>query len=352
MRGRLGALRANTTRPALLLIELGPGVILAGLWVALSLASPYFLTSLNFTNMLQASAVVAVLAIGQLVVLLTGGIDLSVGSTVALAGIVGAKLAQHGAGGVEVAAAMLAIGAAVGLVNAIIIVTLRFGSPFVVTLGMLSAVSGIAYVVSNGNTINAMPQLVTTIGAGKWLGLPVSTFVVAGVALLFWVLTTYARWGRWVYAIGGNREAAKRLGIPVEGVSMSVYVLNGLTAGVAAIFAAGITGSGYPTAGQQAELSAISAVVIGGAALTGGRGTVLGALVGALILATITNGLNILNVNTNWSPVVLGGVLVLAVGADLLRGRLGTKLRLAEARQQGALDAQVAAEPAGAGARA
>jgi ribose/xylose/arabinose/galactoside ABC-type transport system permease subunit len=105
---------------------------------------------------------------------------------------------------------------------------------------------------------------------------------------------------------------------------------------VAAIFAAGITGSGYPTAGQGAELSAISAVVIGGAVLTGGRGTVLGALVGALILATITNGLNVLNVNSNWSPVVLGGVLVLAVGADLLRSRLGTKLRLAEARRQGA----------------
>jgi ribose transport system permease protein len=110
-----------------------------------------------------------------------------------------------------------------------------------------------------------------------------------------------------------------------------------MTAGVAAIFAAGITGSGYPTAGQQAELSSISAVVIGGAVLTGGRGTVPGALVGALILATITNGLNVLNVNSNWSPVVLGGVLVLAVGADLARTRLGTKLRLAEARRQGAV---------------
>jgi ribose transport system permease protein len=328
-RGRSAVLARHGSAIALRLVALGPLLILAALWVLLSILSPYFFTTLNITNLLQASSVVAILATGQLLIILTGAIDLSAGAVVALTTVVGAKLAQSTThSGPVVIAAMLATGCAVGLANGLLIEKAKLGSSFVVTLGMLSIATGVAYVVADGSTITGLPALVDDIGSRDVRGLPISALLVIGFAAAVAVLTMRLQWGRWIYAVGGNRDAGERVGIPVRTISISVFVLGGLAAGLAGVIQAGLTDSGTASSGFNSELDAISAVVIGGATLTGGRGTVFGTLVGALILGTIHNGLNLLSVNLNWEPIVLGSVLILAIGADRLRAGFETRLRL------------------------
>jgi ribose transport system permease protein len=315
-------------------IQLGPVLVLTALWVLTSFLSPYFFTSLNISNLLMASVIVAVLAIGQLLVMLTGAIDLSAGAVLVVTGIVGAKFA-HGVSddGVLAVAVMLATGASAGLVNGLLVEKARLASSFIVTLGTLSVAQGVGFVITDGETATGFPKLVREVGGGYVGRIPIAALVVLGVAVLAYVMTSRVRWGRWIYAMGGNREAASRAGIPVQAVSISVFVLSGVTAGIAGVFAVGLTDSAPPSASFNSLLDAVSAVVIGGAALTGGRGTVWGTIVGALILGTVHNALNLLNVDTNWEPIVLGTVLLVAVGMDLARGRLETRLRLAAARQ-------------------
>lgn len=320
---------------ALSLIQLGPLVVLALMWLTMAFASPYFFTSLNLTNLLQAVAVTALLAIGQFVVILTGEIDLSAGAVLVLTTVIGAKLAQAGRSGLTVLVVMVGTGAAVGVVNGVLIEWVRLGSSFIVTLGTLSIATGLGYVVSGGATVTGFPELITTLGGGVTGAVPNSTFLLLAFAGLALVLTKGMRWGRWIYAIGGNREAGVRVGIPVRAVSLSVFVLSGVSAALAGAVSAGFTDSGSPSVGFTAQLDAISAVIIGGAALFGGRGTVIGTLVGALILGTVHNGINLLGVDPNWEPIVLGLVLVLAVGTDKFRSRLEIHLRLIAARQHG-----------------
>ena len=322
------------TTIGLKLVGLGPFLFLLLLWVVLSIESPYFFTTLNVTNLLQASSIVAVLAVGQFLIILTGAIDLSAGAVVALCTVIGAQLSHtltHN--GLVIVAIMLATGIAVGIVNATIIEPLRLASPFVVTLGTMSIASGAAFVISGGATVTGLPPLIDHIGSNSVAGIPAAALVVAGFAVVVAALTSRLRWGRWIYAIGGNREAAERVGIPARRVAMSVFVIGGFAAGLAGIIQAGLTDSGQGAASFTAELDAISAVVIGGASLQGGRGTLSGTLVGALILGTIHNGLNLLSVDTNWEPIVLGVVLLLALGTDFMRVRLESRLRLREARQ-------------------
>lgn len=322
------------------LIQLGPLLVLAVLWLVLSFASPYFLTMLNVTNLLEATAVVAILALGQLLVILIGGIDLSAGTATALVTVVGATIAQDISDqGLIVVGVMLGTGMLVGLANGVLIEKLKLGTAFVITLGTLSIVQGVAFLISDGATIVGMPELVDEAGSGRLGDIPTSALIVVAFAILAVGLTRGTPWGRWVYAVGGNREAAIRAGIPVALIGVSAFVASGLAAGVAGVFTAGLTDSGAPSGSFTVLLDAIAAVVIGGAALNGGRGSVLGTLIGALILGTIHNGLNLLNVNTSWEPFVLGTVLILAVGLDQLRGRLETRLRLEEARRAGAVAA-------------
>jgi ribose transport system permease protein len=333
---RSGVLARHGSGLALRALALGPLLILAALWLLLSVLSPYFFTTLNITNLLQASSVVAILATGQLLIILTGAIDLSAGAVVALATVVGAKLAQSAThNGLLVIAAMLATGAVVGLANGLLIEKARLGSSFVVTLGMLSIATGAAYVIADGSTITGLPALVDHVGSDDVGGLPISALVVLGFAAVIAVVTARLQWGRWIYMVGGNRDAGERVGIPVRAVSISVFVLGGLAAGLAGVIQAGLTDSGTASSGFNSELDAISAVVIGGATLTGGRGTVFGTLVGALILGTIHNGLNLLSVNLNWEPIVLGGVLIVAIAADRVRATLETRLRLRAAAADG-----------------
>ncbi len=328
----------RTLEATLRLIQLGPLLVLVVFWIVMSFLSQYFLTTINFSNMLQAAAIPAALALGQLLVILTGGIDLSAGATYVLVGVLGAKFANGVTdGGALTILFMLGVGLLVGIINGILIEYVRVASSFVVTLGTLSVVTGAVYIASSGNTVTGLPSIVQSIGAGYWGRVPIAAVVVAGIAVIGAVATTRIRWGRWIYAIGNNREGASRVGIPVRVVVVSVFALSGLAAGVAGIFEAGLTNAGSPTVSLNSELDAITAVVIGGAALAGGRGTVWGTLVGSLTIETIHNALILLNVNSNWEPVVLGAVLLLAVGLERGRGHLETQLRLLEARLAGDL---------------
>jgi ribose transport system permease protein len=264
-------------------------------------------------------------------VIVTRGIDLSVGSTLALSAVVGALVFGALDSGPLVILAMLATGATVGLVNGAVLVWGRLPHPFIVTLAMLSIARGMALWLSGGQPISGMPAVVQQIGGGSVGWLPYSAFLVAGLALLTLLLTKSMVWGRWIYAVGGNPDAARRAAIPRNAVIVSVYVLSGLAAGVAAVVNAGRLNGGSPTFGELAELDAIAAVVIGGASFHGGRGHVGNALVGALMIGVIRNAMNLLDVNAFLQPIVIGVVIVLAVELDVVREYLERRLRAIQA---------------------
>jgi ribose transport system permease protein len=318
-------------RLALGVIRLGPVLMLVGLVIAMKLLSPVFFTTGNASNVLAQTAAIAVLAIGQLLVILTRGIDLSVGSTLALASVVGAIVFSHGASGVVVIAVMLAAGAAVGFVNGGVYVWGRLPHPFIITLATLSIARGLALQFSGGQPKRGVPSIVKSIGDSSFHWVPYSALLVIGIALLMAFVLSRMVWGRWIYATGGNPEAARRTGIPVRTVLISVYVLCGLLAGVAGIITSGRLNAGSPTSGNLAELDSIAAVIIGGASFLGGRGNVANALVGALMIGVIRNGMNLLNVGAFMQPIVIGVVIVLAVEADVLRGRLEERFRVIQA---------------------
>jgi ribose transport system permease protein len=318
-------------RIALGVIRLGPVLMLVGLVVAMTILSPVFFTTGNARNVLAQTAAIAVLAIGQLLVILTRGIDLSVGSTLALASVLGALAYAHGSPGVVVIAVMLAAGAAVGFVNGAVYVWGRLPHPFIITLATLSIARGLALQISGGQPKRGVPKIVKSIGNSSFHWVPYAAVLVVGIGLFVAFVLARMVWGRWIYATGGNPEAARRTGIPVKSVLISVYVLCGLLAGVAAIITSGRLNAGSPTAGNLAELDSIAAVIIGGASFLGGRGTVLNALVGALMIGVIRNGMNLLDVGAFLQPIVIGVVIVLAVESDVLRARLEERFRVIQA---------------------
>lgn len=321
-------------RVIMAVLRIGPALMLVLVFIAASLLSPVFLTAENIGNVMSATAVIAVLATGQLLVIITRGVDLSVGSTVALASVMGALVFEQGRPGALVIGAMLATGAAVGLINGAVYVYGRVPHPFIVTLATLSIVKGLALVLSDGRPIFGMPDSVVYLGANTTDWLPHSAFVVAGIALAALVLTSKMVWGRWIYAVGGNPEAARRTGIPTKRVLVSVYGLCGLAAGVGAVLTAGRTQTGSPNFGELAELDSIAAVVIGGAAFAGGRGNVGNALIGAFMIGVIRNILNLLNVDAFYQLIAIGGVVLIAVEADVLRGHVEQRFRVRQAEQR------------------
>jgi ribose transport system permease protein len=318
-------------RVALLVMRLGPGLMLLALVVVLRFLSVKFFTTGNIGNVLDQSATIALLSIGMLLVILTRGIDLSVGSTIALAAVVGAMAYHHIRSGLLIIAIMVAVGLAVGVVNGLVFVYGRIPHPFIVTLATMGVVRGLALWLTSGIPVQGMPHVVSVIGAGRVGWLPKSTFLVAGVALVAAFGCTRVVWGRWIYAVGGNPEGARRTGIPVGPVLVSVYAISGLCAGLAGVVLAGQLNAGTPTSGDGAELDAIAAVVIGGASFLGGRGNVGNALVGALMIGVIRNGMNLLNVNAYLQPIVIGVVIVLAVELDVIRRQIESRFRTLEA---------------------
>lgn len=325
------AQRARLIGLALAGLRAGPALILGLLIVAIASQTEIFLTVNNFGNVLAQTAVIATLALGQLLVILTRGIDLSVGSILALSTVTGALAFESVNSGPLVLLVMLGTGALVGLVNGAVFVKGRLPHPFITTLAMLSIARGLALVLTDGQPRLGMPDLIGTVGGGSVGWFPYSAAVVAGVTLLTMLLLYRLTYGRWLYAVGGNPEAARRVGIPVDRVLISVYGLSGLAAGIAAVLTAGRTNAGSPTFGTLAELDAISAVIIGGVSFLGGRGKVSNALVGALMVGVLRNGLNLLNVDAFYQLIAIGTILVLAVWLDTIRERLEFRFRALQA---------------------
>ncbi|MDF2706739.1 ABC transporter permease [Nonomuraea muscovyensis] len=313
-----------TRRPAArsLLAENGSLAALVVLIVALSLMSGDFLTVTNLLNVGVQAAVTAILAFGSTFVIITGGIDLSVGAVAALSAMVLAwTAADTGLPWPVATVVALAVGVGCGLVNAVLI---AYGKlpPFIATLAMLGVARGLALVVSQGSPIE-MPEQVSHLGdtIGGYLPVPVLVMALMGVIAAVVLNRTYT--GRAMYAIGGNEEAARLSGIAVGRQKLITYALSGVFAAVAGIVLASRLASAQPQAAAGYELDAIAAVVIGGASLSGGKGRALGTLVGALILAVLRNGLNLLSVSAFWQQVVIGVVIALAVLLDTLRRRGG-----------------------------
>lgn len=330
------AVGSRRLRWGLSAVRMGPALMLVVLVVVLSLLSPYFLSGRNMGNIGLESSVVALLALGQLMVIITAGIDLSVGSVIAFASICGALWVRD-VGLVEgwlVIPTMMLGGALAGAVSGTLYVKGKLPHPFLATLAMMMIARGAALLISGGSPITGMPDAVNYIGSARILGVPVAVILVLVLAVLVHILLSRITWGQWIYAVGANKEGAKRVGIPVDRVLISVYVFSGFFAGTAAIVVSGQTNSAYPTSGMLLELSAIAAVIIGGASFFGGRGTVFGAMVGALILGVIQNGLNLLNVDPSWQYVALGVVVILAVELDVVRQRLETRMKSANAEEK------------------
>jgi ribose transport system permease protein len=303
---------------------LGPFLALIVMGVILSLVSPHFLTFDNITNVFRQSAINALLALGQLMVIVTAGIDLSVGSIMGLCCVIFALLLKQGLPTLAALGATMVLGLALGWINGLLLTILKLPHPFISTLGMMNVARGAALIISGGFPISGLPDTARFLGAGIAAAIPVPVIVVVLVYGLFHVFLTRTVVGRDMYAIGGNQHAAWLSGIDVGGRLNLVYSLSGALAGLAAVILAGRMNSGFPLAGSGAELDAIAAVIIGGASFSGGVGTVWGTLTGALIIGLLRNGLNLLDVSSFWQTVVIGIVIVIAVWIDVLRQRMFT----------------------------
>ncbi|MFF3937809.1 ABC transporter permease/substrate-binding protein [Streptomyces phaeofaciens] len=324
-----------------LLLDNGALTALIVLVVAMSALSGDFLTTDNLLNVGVQAAVTAILAFGVTFVIVSAGIDLSVGSVAALSATVLAWSAtQHGVPVVVAVVLAVATGVAAGLVNGFLI---AYGKlpPFIATLAMLSVARGLSLVISEGSPI-AFPDSVSHLGdtLGGWLPVPVLVMVVMGLVAAFVLARTYI--GRSMYAIGGNEEAARLSGLRVRRQKLAIYALSGVFAAVAGIVLASRLSSAQPQAADGYELDAIAAVVIGGASLAGGTGRASGTLIGALILAVLRNGLNLLNVSAFWQQVVIGVVIALAVLLDTVRRKAGAAPAAAGAGSGGGRGKQAA----------
>ncbi len=295
--------------------QLGPGLAAIVLGLALALLSDQFLTASNILNLLRQISINAIIACGMTLVILTGGIDLSVGSVLALSGAVLAGLASGGTPWPLALLACLALGAAVGLFNGVVITRGRV-APFVATLATMAIARGLTLVYTGGRPITGLPSALRSLGTGYVLGIPVPIIIMAVVFLLAYIMLVHMPVGRFIYAVGSNEESARFAGIPVARVTTLTYVLTGLAAALAGAILTGRLNSAQPTAGSGFELDAIAAVVVGGTSLAGGRGSVLGTVVGALIIGMLDNGLNLLGVSSFYQQVAQGVVILLAVLMD------------------------------------
>lgn len=297
----------------------GALVGLIALCIALFIATPYFLTVTNLLNVGIQAATVAILAFGMTFVIVTAGIDLSVGSVAALGAMVSAYMfSTAGLPGWLTLLIGLGVGALAGAICGMATAWGKIPS-FIATLAMMSIARGLTLVISQGSPIETAPS-VNFFGSDV-AGLPVPIIMMVIAGLLCWFILERTVLGRSMYAIGGNLEAARLSGLPVKRIQIAVFALSGFFAAWAGMVMAGRLESAQPQAGTGYELDAIAAVVIGGASLSGGQGKATGTLVGAILLAVIRNGLNLLNVSSFWQQIVIGVVIALAVGFDVFRNK-------------------------------
>jgi len=295
--------------------RLWPFATLVLLFVALSIASPHFLTSRNLSSVARQTAVINIIALGMTLVIVAGGIDLSVGAMLGFCSILGATVLAKGVGvGAAIVVASLG-GLLLGTVNGSLTVWLGI-SPFIVTLGMMGVIRGITLVISRGLPVVNLPASFSRLGEGDLGPLPVPLLILGGAAVMMHFLLDRTKLGRYAYAIGSNREAARYAGVPIGACIVGIYAILGMLTGLASTIEASRLMTGQPTAGEGYELRAIAAVVIGGGSLSGGEGTVTGTLVGAFIMGLLANGANLLGVSSFWQQVIIGAVIIAAVGLD------------------------------------
>ncbi len=297
-----------------------PFASVAALFLALSVLSPYFLTVQNLSSVARQTAVINIIALGMTLIIISGGIDLSVGSVMAFGGICGTLLLQSGAPLVVAVIGAIIAAAAWGLLNGLLITWLQV-SPFIATLGTMGAARGMTLVITNGMPVVNLPESFDRLGDGNIFRVPVPLVFLVILALLTGLILKYTRLGRYAYAIGSNIEAARYSGIPIKRYLVAIYVFAGGLAGLAGMIESSRLMTGQPTTGQGYELSVIAAVVIGGGSLSGGEGTVIGTIAGAFLMGLVSNGSNLLGVSPFWQQVVIGAVIILAVAVDEIRKR-------------------------------
>jgi ribose transport system permease protein len=310
--------------------DLWIGGVLLAIVVAFSIGSPYFLTRENWLNTSSTATEVLLLAVGETFVICSGGIDLSVGAVLGFSGTAGAWVmatgfaGAHGtaAGAVSVGfLASIVAGGVFGLLNGVLVAWAGI-PPFVVTLGTLGIATGLGFLLNNGQEISAIPGSVATFGntnLGGWI--PVPVLITAVITIWCGLLLAKTRFGAYTLSIGDSREAVVRAGINHRHVLLRIYLLSGLLAGVASVLVMARLGAGSPSSGSTDNLNAIAAVVIGGASLFGGRGTIIGSVIGTGIIAVLVTGLVLINVPPFWQEVTVGAVLIIAVYIDQFRNR-------------------------------
>lgn len=297
-----------------------PFLTLAVLFIALTIATPHFLTQVNLSSVARQTAVINIMALGMTLVIISGGIDLSVGSTLAVAGLFGSMAVQSGRPIPLAIALGIGCGLLCGCLNGLLITQLRI-NPFIVTLGTLEAYRGFALVVSKGLPVHGLPDAFSFLGDGTLLGIPISLWILAACAVIMHFVLENTKLGRYAFAIGSNSSAAYYAGVPMKFHLTAVYALAGMLTGLAGMIEASRLMTGQPTAGQGYELQAIAAVVIGGGSLKGGEGSVIGTLIGAFIIGLLSNGSDLLGINPYWQQVIIGAVIIAAVGFDEFRKR-------------------------------
>ena len=299
--------------------EIGVIVPLAVLIIIFSCTSDIFLTTNNLLNITRQISIKGLLGIAMTFVIITGGIDLSVGSVIAFSSILTASAIKDYQLPVLAAVVIgIAVGTQTGLVNGILIAYVNMPA-FITTMGTMTILRGLGYIYTQGYPIYDLPQGFRAIGQGNIGIIPVSAVILVVVAILAFMILSKTVFGRHIYAVGGNIEAARMAGIRVKRVQLYVYMISGFISGIAAVVQGARVGSGLPTIGQGFEMDAIASVVIGGAAMAGGSGTILGTLLGSLILGVLDNGLSLLNVDSYVMNVISGVVVILAVLIDQVR---------------------------------
>jgi ribose/xylose/arabinose/galactoside ABC-type transport system permease subunit len=301
--------------------QLLPFASLLLIFIALSILAPdRFLTLDNLLNVLRRSSVNAIIAVGMTAIIISGGIDLSVGSMAALAGMAGAWAMQKISGETLTLNGMMigtlvgiVVGTLCGLMNGALVTRLNL-PPFIVTLGTMSMFRGVAYVMNDGIPYN-VPEY-TYLGNGQILGMPISIIIALAIVIVAILTLRFTPLGRYTYAIGSNREAAFHAGINVRSNLTWIYTLAGCLVGVAAMIGTSRTVSAQPTASLGLELDIVAAVVIGGASLNGGRGTIVGTIIGTLLISFLRNGCTLLGISTNVQLIVIGAIIIVAVAVD------------------------------------
>lgn len=323
-------MKSKKTMQALLKNEMFTLVlVLLAVCVVMSILSDTFLTPGNLMNVLRQSAQYGIIAIGMTMIVLLGGIDLSVGSTQAMAGVAAVWVLNQTNSIALAIVTGVAVGAVIGLINSLIITKMKI-PPMICTLGTMSIIRGLILIITGAVSIQVKNMDYMQLGMGRFLSVPIPVWILLGAIIVFYYVLNFTTFGRSIYAIGGNKAAAELAGIPVQRVTIISWVLSGCLTGLAAVILSSRLGSGQASAGEGFEMTVIAAVIIGGISLNGGRGNLLGAILGVLTLYTLTNGLILMDVSSFWQEVIRGALVVLAVYVDNCRSN-STAKRLLQA---------------------